>query len=290
MNTCRKTSGIALALLPGAAQALAIGLAWFAPMAAHAADGAGFSTGIEYSSGKYGNSQSTDITYIPFTLTQSSGRAAFSLTLAYISITGPGGVIQGYGRIASGSSAMGMGGGMGGGMHFGMSGQGNTQVTTTNSGMGDVITSAAYRLYASDAMSLDATGKIKFGTANASKGLGTGKNDYAAQFDGYFRLDDTNTLMATAGYKIVGKPEGVATNNVSYGGLGLDHALDDDTRIGALYNAAQSAFATGAALRDVSVYVSQQVSNGAVLQFVLLKGLADGSPDAGGKLLLSGRF
>lgn len=285
-----KSSGVAFSFLHGAmfARSLAAGLLAFGAVTAHADDGPGFSTGIEYSSGKYGNTQSTDIIYVPFTLNHVAGRAAFSLTLSYISITGPGGIIPGYGRIASANSPMVTGGG--GGMNFGMSGQGSTQTTTTNSGMGDVITSAAYRLHASDAMSLDVVGKIKFGTANANKGLGTGKNDYAAQFDGYFRLDEADTLMATAGYKVVGAPEGIATNNIAYGALGLDHGLDTDTRIGAVFNAAQSAFATSAALRDVSVYVSQNISNDTMLHFSLLKGLADGSPDYGGKLLLSGRF
>jgi hypothetical protein len=252
------------------------------PAAAHADDGLGLSTGIEYSTGKYGNTQSTYISYIPVTLSYTAGRAAYSLTLSYISITGPGGVIRDFGRLASSRSPM----GGGGGTHYGMSGQGST----TNSGVGDVITSAAYRLYASEALSLDVAGKIKFGTADATKGLGTGKNDYAAQFDGYFRLDDADTLMATAGYKAVGAPEGITTNNVAYGALGLDHILGAGTRIGAIYSAAQSALATNAALRDVSVYASQNVSTDTMLQFALLKGLADGSPDYGGRLQLSGRF
>ena len=287
MRTCHKTSRVAFRLLHGAmfAKSLAVGMMLLGPVVARADDGLGFGTGIEYSTGKYGNTQSTDITYIPATLSYASGRAAFGLTLSYISITGPGGVIQSFGRIASPGSPMG-----GGGMHYGMSGQGSTQTTTTNSGMGDVVTSAAYRLYAAESMSLDVVGKIKFGTADANKGLGTGKNDYAAQFDGHFRLGDADTLFATAGYKIVGAPAGIATNNVAYGTLGLDHLLDGDTRIGAMYNAAQSAFATGAALREVDAYVSQNVSSDTMLQFVLLKGLSDGSPDSGGKLLLSGRF
>lgn len=263
------------------ARSLAAGMVVFASAAAHA-DGLSFGAGIEYSTGKYGNTQSTDITYIPLTLGYATGRAAFSLTLPYISVTGPGGVIQGFGRIMSPTSPMAAG------MRFGMS-PGAGQTTTTNSGLGDVIASAAYRLYASEAMSVDVVGKIKFGTADADKGLGTGENDYAGQFDGRFRFD-ADTLFATAGYKVVGAPEGVATNNVAYGSLGFDHMLDADTRIGASYNAAQSAFAASAAVRDLSVYVSQNLSSDTMLQFSLLKGLADGSPDYGGKLLLSGRF
>ena len=287
MGTCHSTSRIAFRFFHAEmfAKSFAVGMMLLGPAAAHADDGLGFGMGIEYSTGKYGNAQSTSITYIPATLTYATGRAAFSLTLPYISVTGPGGVIQGFGRVAMSGSPM-----SGGSMRYGMTGQGSTQTTSTNSGIGDVITSAAYRFYASDSMSLDAVGKIKFGTADANKRLGTGKNDYAAECDGHFGLGDANTLFAAAGYKVVGAPEGITTNNVAYGSLGLDHMLDEDTGVGAMYNAAQSAFAAGAALREVDVYVSQNVSNGMVLQFVLLKGLSDGSPDSGGKLLLSGKL
>jgi len=283
MSIRRKTSPIAYPGLQRFAQVLALGAALpgFSTLAL-ADDGFGYSAGIEYSTGKYGNTQSTDITYVPFTLNYAAGRAAFGLTLAYISITGPGGVIPGMGRISTPGSVM-----SGGGM-FGT--QGSTQATTTNSGMGDVIASAAYRLHASEARSLDVVGKIKFGTADADKGLGTGENDYAAQLDGRFRLGEANTLFATAGYKIVGKPAGIVTNNVAYGTLGMDHMLGGGTRIGAMYNAAQSAFATSATLRDVTVYASQNVSGDTTIQVALLKGLADGSPDFGGKLFVSGKF
>jgi hypothetical protein len=282
MKTCDKTSRVVFGLSHKAMFARSFAMAMVVlASAAPRADGLSFGAGIEYSTGKYGNAQSTDITYIPFTLGYATGRAAFGLTLPYISVTGPGGVIPGFGRIMSPTSMV-------TGMRFGMS-PGAAQTTTTNSGLGDVIASAVYRLYASEAMSLDVVGKIKLGTADADKGLGTGENDYAGQFDGRFRLD-ANTLFATTGYKVVGAPVGIATNNVVYGSLGLDHMLDADTHISASYNAAQSAFAASAAVRDLSVYVSQNLSNDTMLQFSLLKGLADGSPDYGGKLLLSGRF
>jgi len=57
----------------------------------------GFSltTGMDYSSGKYGGTQSTDILYIPLTGKYETGRWIFQLTVPYVRITGPGNVTQG---------------------------------------------------------------------------------------------------------------------------------------------------------------------------------------------------
>ena len=79
---------------------------------------------------------------------------------------------------------------------------------TTQSGLGDVSASAGYAILTTDSLWVDLVGNIKFGTADASRNLGTGENDYSAQLDGFYTLDNT-TLLATAGYKIIGAPVGV---------------------------------------------------------------------------------
>ncbi len=243
-------------------------------------DGFSLSTGLDYSTGKYGNAVSTDILYVPVIGKYAADRLSLMLTIPYISITGPGGVIQGYGRMVSPA----------GGTGFGRSARGGGLATSTNSGLGDVIASAGYVVYAADALSLDVVGKIKFGTADANKGLGTGENDYSAQVDGSFRLLGQTSLFATAGYKVVGAPVGIATNNVAFGTLGVNQQLSDDTNAGAMVNAAQSAFVTGGAQRDVTVYASQNLSRSTSVQASLLKGFADGSPDYGGRVMITGMF
>lgn len=243
-------------------------------------DGFSLSTGLDYSTGKYGNAVSTDILYVPIIGRYAADRLSLMLTLPYISVTGPGGVIQGYGRMVAPA----------GGTGFGRSARGGGLVTSTNSGLGDVVTSAGYMFYASDTLSLDVVGKIKFGTADANKGLGTGENDYSAQVDGSFRLLDRTSLFATAGYKVVGAPVGIATNNVAFGTLGVDRQLRDGANAGVMVNAAQSAFVTGGAQRDVTVYASQNLSRRTSVQASLLKGFADGSPDYGGRVMITGMF
>ena len=228
-------------------------------------------TGFDYSSGKYGNAASTDILYIPVTGKYESGNLTFKLTVPYISITGPGGVIRGMGRIRGTVATT------------------TTATTKTNSGLGDITTSAGYNVYSGNSLALDLVGNIKFGTADANKGLGTGKNDYSAQVDGYYKLDMT-TLFATAGYKKYGAPAGVTLNNVPYGTIGFSQKLSDKTSVGAMLDMAKSPITNGAAQREATVFVSQKMSSTIKVQANLLKGFANGSPDFGGGAMVTGTF
>lgn len=250
------------------------------PSLAQADDGFSLGAGIDYSSGKYGGTQSTSILYVPVTAGYASGRMAFGLTVPYIRVTGPGGVIQGFGQIGASGS----------GRTYGRPARGSGQTSTTNSGLGDVIASAAYRTYSGDTASLDVVGKIKFGTADADKGLGTGENDYSAQLDLHLLPQDATSFLVTAGYKRVGAPEGIATNNVAYGTLGINRQLDDGAHAGVMLNAAQAAFAASGSQRDVTLYTTRTISPTTSMQAALLKGFADGSPDYGAKLLFTAQF
>ena len=252
-------------------------------------------TGFDYSTGKYGNAISTNILYVPVTGKYETDKLTLKLTVPYISISGPGGVIQGIGRVVTTTSpASGTPG-------FGRPGMGRpgttttttmitTTTTTTNSGLGDVIASAGYTVYSVDVLSLDVVGKVKFGTADANKGLGTGKNDYSAQVDGYYTLRKATTLFATAGYKVIGVPTGLTVNNVPYGMLGANQKLSEATSVGVMLSVVPSAFAVGSDQQDVMAYVSQKLSKRLKLQAHLLKGFSNGSPDYGGGLMITGVF
>ncbi len=250
-----------------------------AALPALADDQFSLTTGFDYSSGKYGNATATDILYVPVIGQYEMDKWTFKLTVPYISVTGPGGVVQGMGRVATPTPGV---------PGFGRTGRAGA--TATNSGLGDIVASAGYNVYAADRLSLDVVGKIKFGTADVNKGLGTGENDYSAQVDGYYQLRDKTTLFATAGYKIVGAPVGVVANNIAYGTFGANQKLTDITSAGLMLNAAQSAFGASANQLDVTAYVSQKVSKRVKLQANVLKGFASGSPDYGAGLMITGYF
>jgi len=55
-------------------------------------------------------------------------------------------------------------------------------------------------------LAMDLTGKIKFGTADEDKGLGTGEQDYSLQAD-VFRFFDGATLMERRATRSAAIPE-----------------------------------------------------------------------------------
>ncbi len=250
------------------------------------------STGFDYSTGKYGNANSTNILYVPVTAKYETGDLTLKLTVPYISISGPGGVIRGVGRVVSPTApTTGM-------PTFGRGRTGTTTTTTTtttvatttNSGLGDVVASAGYTVFSDNALTLDVVGKVKFGTADANKGLGTGENDYSLQLDGDYALSPKTTLFATAGYKIVGAPPGIVVNNVPYGLLGASQKASAATTVGVMASVVKKITAAGSDQRDVTLYATTKVSARVKVQVSLLKGFADGSPDYGGGAMITGYF
>lgn len=151
----------------------------------------------------------------------------------------------------------------------------------TESGLGDVIAAATYNFYDNKAsgVSLDLTGKIKFATASESKGLGSGKNDYALQLDANKNFQKW-AFYTSAGYKWLGDPVGGRFKNVWYGTLGSDYKLTESGKLGVTLDAATSA-SHGPKPLETSVYFTQRFSKAAKLNVYVSKGLSDANANWG---------
>jgi hypothetical protein len=136
---------------------------------------------------------------------------------------------------------------------------------------------------------LDFAGNVKFGTASAQKSLGTGENDYSAQFDGFYSMSNS-TLFATLGYKIVGAPANIDVNNIFYGSAGVSQKLDDKYSVGAALDAGQSINALNPGIRELSIFVTNKIRPDLKLQANLMKGFSDASADYGVGAMLTGTF
>ena len=237
-----------------------------------AADSGNFSltSGFDYSSGKYGTSDTTDILYIPFAGTYETGPWTLKLTVPYISITGAGNVTKDIGIYKSAT----------------------TTTRTTESGLGDVVAAASYNVFASSGANpllVDLTGKVKFGTADETKGLGTGKNDYALQADIYKTIDKF-TAFGTLGYKVLGSPNNTSLDNVFYGSLGGGYKFTQQTSGGLILDLRQKATPTGSEQRELTAYVSHRINKSWKSQGYVVKGFTDGSPDWGVGAMVSYGF
>lgn len=246
----------------------AIAASALAALPAAAEPGFSFTTGLDYSTGKYGAATSTDILYIPFTGKYEADKYSFKLTVPYLQITGPGNVVRDVGQIRAGASTR-----------------------TTQSGLGDIVAAGTYNMYdgRTNGTLVDMTAKIKFGTADDAKGLGTGKNDYALQADLYKTLG-ANTVFGTLGYKVMGSPAGVTLSNVFYASLGAGHKYNQETSAGLILDLREKASATGFAQRELTAYVSRKLGKTWKAQAYAVKGFTNGSPDWGTGAMLTAAF
>ena len=226
-----------------------------------------FTTGVDYSTGKYGQADTTDITCVPFTTKYEQDKLTLKLTVPWIQIVGTGTVTGGSNNTI-------------------VLGKRNT-VRTRESGLGDIIGGATYSVVESVANKfvLDVTGKVKFGTASASRGLGTGENDYTLETDAYKTFEQA-TLFASLGYRVMGEPAHFKLNNVWFGSLGAAYKFDADNSAGAYVDLRQATSDSGTGLREYTVYYGHKFNPHYKLQSYLVHGDTRSSADWGSGLML----
>jgi hypothetical protein len=229
----------------------------------------GISVGAEYTTGKYGGTTSTDIGYFPLTLHYGTQRWLGWVTIPYLTVEGPGDVVI-----------------TGGGM------RGHKMVTTTTtrrteSGIGDIIAAASFRLLTQTETrpALDLTGKVYFGTADETQGLGTGENDYAVQL-GLTKNIRAWTGSGTAGYLLTGDPASVTYKDVFYGKLDVARNFQRHA-IGLAFEAQQATVAAGDAPAKLTGYLSTRPGKHSMLTGYLLQGYSDAAPDWGAGVLFT---
>jgi hypothetical protein len=253
---------------PGVSALLAAALV-LAAAPAHAADGKlSLSTGIDYTSGRYGEASDTDITYIPFTGKYETGRWIFGLTIPYIRVDGPGTVFRDIGAVRTA-----------------------TTTRRSESGMGDIVAAATYNVFwdAREQSALDVTAKLKLATADEGRNLGTGEEDLHVQADAYRALGRW-TPFATLGYKFLGDPPGIDLRDVFFASAGASYKLDDLSSVGAMWYGQQRTTARGSAQSEITGFYSRRLDTDWRGQAYGLLGLSDGSPDYGIGLTVSRIF
>ena len=220
------------------------------------------SAGADFTSGTYGGDVDIEDTYVPLTATIDNGRFSFRLTVPYLSVTAPEGTIFDPGGVP-------------------LPGTGDM---ITESGLGDIIGSATiYNVIDSERLDLvmDLTGKIKFGTADMDKGLGTGETDYSVQAD-FYKFADQFTLIGSIGYKFRVDPTGLDLNNVLLASVGGSYKFTPDVNGGLFFDYRESAISGSDSVQELTAFVSRRITDEWRLQLYALTGFTDSSPDWGG--------
>ena len=227
-----------------------------------------FSTGVEYSTGKYGGTDDIEEIYVPFTFRAGFERIGFRLTAPWLSVTAPEDTVvtDPGAEPLPGSGA-----------------------TVSESGLGDIVGALTlYDLYVSDNADfvIDVTAKVKFATADEVKGLGTGENDYTLQFDAY-RFFDRFSLQGSAGYRLRGDPPGIDLNDVFLASLGGAYLATADTLIGMYFDYRESTISGTDDIQELSGFASFRLGRAWRMELYAFTGLTDSSTDFGGGILFS---
>lgn len=216
------------------------------------------STGLDYSVGNYGDTQDTETWFLPVNLKYKRDRYTFKLGTAYLWVVGPQSVTP-EGDPLPGSD-----------------------VRRTVRGTGDVTASLSANVLEENqaGLDLDLIGKIKFGTADAGKALGTGENDYTLQASIYKTLGALGPYL-DLGYRWKGDPAGVNYHNVWYGTMGASYRFSKLWSAGADYSWRDKLIATSDPVREATVYANYRISDENRLNLYGTAGFSDASADWG---------
>lgn len=236
------------------------------------------SVGFDYSASQNGTNRASRSLNVPVILSYDTNNFGFSLTVPYLRQTGPAGTFAGQRIRPVGSATR----------------------TISESGLGDITGAVTGNLINDDGtgISVDLKGEIKFATADQSKGLGTGKNDYSVEVA---VNQDYNTfgVSGTLGYSVLGSPgfvvvsgvkQNIIFNNVFYGSLGASYKMTGSTKAELLFNKQQVSEIEGFQQKDITANLDYKLSKVTSLQIYVLKGLAEGSPDWGSGASVSASF
>ena len=210
--------------------------------------------GLEYTAGDYGGDVDYEDLYVPLTLTYELRRVDLRLTIPYLEV--------------------------------------ETAADTTESGLGDVIAGlTVYDVWrsADGTMALDFTAKIKLGTADETRGLGSGETDYSAQAGLYKALARGGFAMG-AGYKSRGDTQFVELENAWFAYMGGLRSFSPRTQGGVFLDYREASIVGNDAVQELSAFIAHRTARRWGVQIYLLKGLSDTSPDWGGGISTGARF
>jgi hypothetical protein len=112
--------------------------------------------------------------------------------------------------------------------------------TIKESGLGDVVAGVTiYDVFLSRSVALDLVGRVKLGTADRDKGLGTGEQDFLLRADLY-KFFDLFTLIGSGGYKLRGDPSDIDLENGFLASIGGSYEISNESSVGLFYDYRES--------------------------------------------------
>ena len=224
----------------------------------------------EYSTGNYGSPQSTDELYEAVSGKYEFGDTLLKLTVPYLYVVGPSDVVPGFGTVTNNSAVQ----------------------RTARDGLGDIFVTADQEISPQSwkDTDIDVIGKVKFGTASFSRGLGTGENDYYAQLEWTERFDHGIETVIDGGRRFVESSAETGLHDVWYGSAGAIWHQSSATSFSAWFDMRQSAAPFVGEQMETTLQVSNKFAPDWKITLYGSKGLEPGSPNFTAGLTLAREF
>lgn len=223
---------------------LSLNILIFAATTAHAAGEWKISAAAQYEEGGYGSAGTTETWYFPVKLKRYLSGGDVTLTVPYVSQTsGPEvAIINGMpSKVRQKAGPV-----------------------TSNSGIGDIVAEGSVYLIREDdnkdLFDLTATAKIKFPTADDSKGLGTGEFDEGVGLEFAKRISPDWSVFFDVSYTVLGDPPDTDLQNRLALDVGVAVRINQTLTASAFYAQSTSAIRGGSALRDITAGLEYEVS------------------------------
>jgi hypothetical protein len=241
------------------------------------------STTVNYSSGHYGTDETTTILYTPLTIKRLFKDGDISLSIPYVRVSGTGAVrlVGGTGTRTSNVTGNEVSGSGSGGKK--KPGDSPLSSKTTDSGLGDMILRGRYYLIEErGSVPLVALiARIKFPTADADRGLGTGEFDEGVGAELTKSLGERWVAYLDGGYNWIGDAPGTNFNNQWWYDLGVGHDLTDKLHLSLFYEEYRALVDNVNNARDVLMAADYTAGSGVHMTGSFLVGLSNGAPNYG---------
>jgi hypothetical protein len=221
------------------------------------------STGFDFTTGDFGSDTTSDIWYVPFAAKLEWEPFIVKLTVPYLRIDGNATLV-------------------------GDQPQPNPDAIGLRDGIGDIVLAASYVYFPGPSVSFlpltEITYKVKFGTADEDKDLGTGEIDHTVQLDLSKRFGIVTPFVG-GGYKFIGDPPGTDLKNKGFAYVGLTARVMERLNLGLAYDWSQSSVRGGPTDRgdfhEISPFASIKLGKHFAIDPYGVIGLSKPAPDWG---------
>lgn len=150
--------------------------------------------------------------------------------------------------------------------------------SSSSSGFGDLNLYGRWSHPLREGSSFVTTGSIKLGTADEEKGLGSGKTDLGLDFS-YQKTFSRCSLALSAGYQVLGDPEGIELENGIRGSVSVSLPTSSGDEWSLAFNFSESTNAGAPNATTLSGGWAKSLESGYLISLYTAVGLSDASPD-----------